>query len=240
MKVAFVLCGALAREVIAIARNHAWDIALHGVSAVEHMRPQRIGPLVENKLRELIPQFERVVVVYGDCGTSGALDEVLQRYNVPRISGPHCYEMYGGAVNHDAVLDDQLGTFFLTDFLLRGFDGLMWKGLGLDRYPELRDTYFAHYTRLVYLSQEPTPDLLARARQVSERLALPLEVRHTGYGELETRLVALMAHISEDHYKPHLAEESRSIDTEHGNLPNPVLARPTGASARQRRPRPQR
>ena len=245
MKIAFVLCGALAREVIAISRRHAWDVALHGVSAVEHMRPQRIGPLVEKKLRELIPHFDRVVVVYGDCGTSGALDAVLQRYHVPRISGPHCYEMYGGAANHDAVLADQLGTFFLTDFLLRGFDGLMWKGLGLDRFPELRDTYFANYTRLVYLSQEPTPDLLERARQVSERLALPLDVRHTGYGELETRLVQLMAHIDQDQYRPHLAEESRSIDPEHGNLSNPVLARHPGASARQRsarqrRPRPQR
>ena len=240
MKIAFVLCGALAREVIVIARNHAWDVALHGISAVEHMRPQRIGPLVEKKLRELIPQFERVVVVYGDCGTSGELDAVLERYHVPRISGPHCYEMYGGVANHDEVLADQLGTFFLTDFLLRGFDGLMWKGLGLDRYPELRDTYFEHYTRLVYLSQEPTPELLERAHKVSERLALPLEVRHTGYGELETRLVQLMAHIEEAQYEPHLAEESRSIDNEHGNLPNSVLARHSGASARQRRPRPQR
>ena len=239
MKVAFVLCGALAREVIAIARKHDWDVALHGVSAVEHMRPQRIGPLVENKLRELIPQFERVVVVYGDCGTSGALDEVLQRYNVPRISGPHCYEMYAGTTQHDAILIDQLGTFFLTDFLLRGFEGLMWKGLGLDRFPELRDTYFAHYTRLVYLSQEPTPDLLARARQVSERLALPLEVRHTGYGELETRLVELMAHIGEAKYAPY-APQLPDLVEEHGNLPNLVLARHTGASARQRRPRPQR
>ena len=234
MSVAFVLCGALAREVIAIAHRQSWDVALHGVSAVEHMRPQRIAPLVEQKLRELIPHHERVVVVYGDCGTAGDLDVVLQRYHVPRISGPHCYEMYAGAANHEALLADQLGTFFLTDFLLRGFDGLMWKGLGLDRFPELRETYFAHYTRLVYLSQDPTPALLEKARQVSERLGLPLEIRHTGYGELETRLVELMSHIAEPQFQPQLPVD------EHGNLPNSVLARHPGPSSRERRPRPQR
>ena len=95
-KIAFVLCGALAREVIAIARRYGWDVATFGVAAQDHMIPTRIAPDVERRLRELIPRFERVVVVYGDCGTSGRLDEVLARYNVPRITGPHCYEMYGG------------------------------------------------------------------------------------------------------------------------------------------------
>src|SRR5436853_1125845 len=133
-QVAFVLCGALAREVIAIARRHGWDVALFGIAASDHMVPARIGPDVERRLRELIPRFERVVVVYGDCGTRGRLDEVLQRYNVPRIAGPHCYEMYGGATL-EGCLDEQPGTFFLTDFLVRSFEGSMLKGLGLDRFP---------------------------------------------------------------------------------------------------------
>ena len=105
-QVAFILCGALAREVIAIANRHSWDVALFGVAASDHMTPVRIAPDVERRLRELIPQFERVVVVYGDCGTSGRLDEVLERYNVPRIEGPHCYEMYGGAT-FDALMLEQ-------------------------------------------------------------------------------------------------------------------------------------
>lgn len=201
MRVAFVLCGALAREVMDIARRHGWDVALYGIDAQAHMRPERIAPLVERKLQELIPQFERVIVLYGGCGTGGALDEVLRRYNVPRIAGPHCYEMYGGAT-FNALMDEEPGTFFLTDFLLRGFDGLVWKGLGLDRYPILKDTYFANYKRLVYLAQSDGVALVEKAREVADRLGLPLEVRHTGYGELETRLVELLAEIHAERYRP--------------------------------------
>ncbi len=201
MKVAFVLCGALAREVMDISRVHGWDVAFHGIDAQAHMRPERIGPLVERKLQELIPQVERVIVVYGDCGTGGALDEVLSRYNVPRLDGPHCYEWYGGA-QFNVMMNEEPGTFFLTDFLLRGFDGLMWKGLGLDRFPELQEMYFANYKRLVYLMQNEDAELVAKAREVSSRLNLPLEVRYTGYGALETRLVALMNEIGDQKYAP--------------------------------------
>jgi hypothetical protein len=193
IRTAFVLCGALAREVMAIAKKHAWDVDFVGISAQEHMRPQRIAPLVEKKLQELMPVYARVVVVYGECGTNGALDEVLSRYNVPRVAGPHCYEMYGGKT-HDALMAQEPGTFFLTDFLLRGFDGMVWKGLGLDRFPELRDSYFGNYKRLVYLVQEHDDRLMSKAREVSAKLNLPLEVQNTGYGELEKRLVELMQH----------------------------------------------
>src|SRR5262245_38991942 len=188
-QVAFVLCGALAREVIAIARRHGWDVALFGVAASDHMLPARIAPDVERRLRELIPRFERIVVVYGDCGTSGRLDEVLARYNVPRIAGPHCYEMYGGAA-YDAELGQDPGVFFLTDFLVRGFEGTIAKGLGLDRFPELRDVYFANYNRLVYLVQREDAALLEKAQAIAATLGLPLELRRTGYGLLEERLVA--------------------------------------------------
>jgi hypothetical protein len=232
---AFLLCGALAREVIAIAHRHSWDVALHGVSAVEHMRPVRIGPLVERKLRELIPQFQRIIVVYGDCGTGGALDEVLQAYNVPRIAGPHCYEMYGGAA-HDALMAEQLGTFFLTDFLLRGFEGMVWNGLGLDRFPELREQYFGNYTRLVYLVQTQNDDLLRRAYAISQKMNLPLEIRRTGFGELETRLVNLMAEIDDEKYRPVMREEKIFDDKDF--VPNSVLAQHSRPGARRRTARP--
>ena len=188
---AFLLCGALAREVMAIVRQRDWDVDCVCISAQEHMRPQRIAPLVEQKLQVLLPQYERVIVVYGDFGTGDELDKVLARHNVPRVAGPHCYEMYGGAT-HDALMDEQPGTFFLTDYLLRGFDGMVWKGLGLDRFPELRDTYFGNYTRLVYLVQVEDSNLMAKAQQVSQKMGLPLEIRRTGYGELEARLAAMM------------------------------------------------
>jgi Protein of unknown function (DUF1638) len=203
--IAFVLCGALAREVIAIVKRHGWDVELFGVATLDHMFPVRIAPDVERRLRELIPRFERVAVVYGDCGTAGRLDELLERYNVPRIAGPHCYEMYGGAT-FDTLMDEQPGTFFLTDFLVRGFEGTVWKGLGLDRFPELKETYFANYTRLVYLVQQDDPALLEKAATIASTLELPLELRRTGYGQLETRLVELMAEIREERYRPVLPD----------------------------------
>ena len=203
--VAFVLCGALAREVVAIVKRNGWNVALFGVAAQDHMVPQRIGPDVERRLRELIPRFARVVVVYGDCGTSGALDSVLERYNVPRIAGPHCYEMYAGP-RFDGMIAEEPGTFFLTDFLVRGFEGTILKGMGLDRFPELRDTYFANYRRLVYLAQQTDPALEAKAGQIAQTLNLPLEIRPTGYGDLETRLVDLMAEIAQPQFQPRMAE----------------------------------
>lgn len=231
--VAFVLCGALAREVRAIVQRHGWNVALYGVTALDHLRPARIGPDVERRLRELIPRYERIVVVYGDCGSGGQLDEVLARYNVPRIDGPHCYEMYAGA-DFEALIAAEPGTFFLTDFLVRGFNGTIVKGLGLDRFPELKSVYFGNYMRLVYLAQTTDEDLLAQAHTIAAWLGLRLEVRQTGYGLLETRLAALMATIHDAQYRPVLpavAEES------HGELSSVVLARHSGAGARERRSR---
>jgi hypothetical protein len=236
MKIAFVLCGALAREVIAIAKRHGWDAELFGVAAKNHMVPQRIAPDVERRLRELIPRFERVIVVYGDCGAGGRLDGVLEHYNVPRIAGPHCYEMYAGAV-FDPMMDEQPGTFFLTDFLVRSFEGTILKGMGLDRFPELRDTYFENYTRLVYPVQDEDPALAAKAHTIAATLGLPLELRRTGYGDLETRLAELVAAIGEARYQPKLPDE-HYCEESHGNLPDSVLARHPRAGARARRRRP--
>jgi hypothetical protein len=209
-KVAFILCGALAREVIAITKRYGWDVELFGVAASDHMRPILIAPDVERRLRELIPRFARVVVLYGDCGTSGRLDEVLARYHVPRIAGPHCYEMYGGAA-FDAQMDRDPSAFFLTDFLVRGFEGTIAKGLGLDRYPELRDAYFANYNRLVYMVQQEDAALIAKAHMIAARLGLPLELQRTGYGQLEQRLVELMAEIYEPRYAPVLADPIEQV-----------------------------
>src|SRR3954451_1255899 len=227
-QIAFVLCGALAREVIAITRRHGWDVALFGVAASDHMQPVRIAPDVERRLRELIPRFERGVILYGHCGASGRLDEVLARYNVPRIAGPHCYEMYGGAA-FDAEMARDPGAFFLTDFLVRGFEGTIAKGLGLDRFPELRDVYFANYNRLVYLVQQEDAALIAKAHTIAARLGLPLELQHTGYGQLEQRLVELMAEIHQPRYAPVLADPVEQVATPR----TPDARRRRGARARQ-------
>ncbi len=191
MKTAFIMCGALAREVMAIIDRHDWDVDLVGVPAIDHMYPERIAPDVDKRFQELRQQYERIFVLFGDCGSRGALDQWLERYGIERIEGPHCYEMYAGR-QFQELMEEEPGTFFLTDFLVRAFRGTVLKGLGLDRYPDLRDEYFRNYRRLVYLVQKEEPDLLTKAQQIADDLSLPLEIRHTGYGLLEQRLVAKM------------------------------------------------
>lgn len=185
------MCGALAREVIDIIDRHGWDVDLVGVPAIDHMYPERIAPDVDKRFQELRQHYDRIFVLFGDCGSRGALDQLLERYGIERIEGPHCYEMYAGQ-QFQELMDEEPGTFFLTDFLVRAFRGTVIKGLGLDRFPGLRDDYFRNYRRLVYLVQKEDQALLDKARQIARDLDLPLEIRHTGYGLLEQRLLAKM------------------------------------------------
>ncbi len=191
MTTAFIICGALAREVLAIIQRQGWTVDVFGVPAIEHMTPERIAPAVERKFLAIRERYDRVLVVYGDCGTRGALDEFLVRHQLERIDGPHCYEMYGGEQFH-TLMAEEPGTFFLTDFLVRGFRGTIWRGLGLDRYPELLDDYFRHYRRLVYMTQQEDESLLVKAQAIAAALHLPLEIKPTGYGLLEQRLCEWM------------------------------------------------
>jgi hypothetical protein len=191
MTTGLIICGALAREVLAIVQKYNWDAEVAGVPAIDHMFPERIGPDVEKRIVALRAKYERLIVVFGDCGSRGMLDKVLEKHAVERIAGPHCYEMYGGDGFHQ-LMEEEPGTFFLTDFLLRTFEGTVLKGLGLDRYPQLKEDYFCNYRRTVYLAQLDDPDLRKKAHVVADYLGLPLEVRVTGYGLLEDRLVALM------------------------------------------------
>ncbi|HRQ36611.1 MAG TPA: DUF1638 domain-containing protein [Chloroflexota bacterium] len=191
MTTALIICGALAREVLDMVQKHGWDAEVFGIPAIDHLFPERIAPDVEKRFLEIKARFERTIVVFGDCGSRGALDEMLARHGLERLDGPHCYEMYGGQLFHD-LMEEEPGTFFLTDFLVRGFNGTVMKGLGLDRFPELKEEYFRHYRRLVYLVQNEESELAAKSRQISEYLGLPLEIRVTGYGLLEDRLVEMM------------------------------------------------
>jgi hypothetical protein len=139
------------------------------------------------KFQHIRQSYDRVLVVFGDCGSRGALDAFLAREGLERIDSPHCYEMYAGA-QFAEMMDEEAGTFFLTDFLVRGFRGTIWHGLGLDRYPQLLEDYFRHYRRLVFLTQSGQPELMTRAQEIATTLGLPLEVRHTGYERLEVQL----------------------------------------------------
>ncbi len=191
MTTAFIICGALAREVLDIIKKHGWDAEVFGVNALDHMFPERIAPDVEKRYLEIRERFDRVIVVYGDCGSRGAVDALMAKYDLERVEGPHCYEMYGGNLFQE-LMDEEPGTFFLTDFLVRGFRGTILKGLGLDRFPQLKDEYFRNYKRIVFLTQKEDEELVAQAKRAADYLGLPLEIRHTGYGLLEERLVEMM------------------------------------------------
>lgn len=191
MTTALIACGALAREVLAIKEKRNWDADVLAVPSLLHNRPERIAPAVAERIREARAQYDHVVVVYGDCGTRGDLDRLLEAEGVQRLAGPHCYEMYA-QWRFEEIMADEPGTFFLTDYMVRSFDHLVLEGLGLDKHPELRDDYFGNYERVVYLAQEDDPELQKQAAWAAEQLALPLEIKHVGYGALESRLVSLM------------------------------------------------
>jgi hypothetical protein len=174
---AIVVCGALAREVREIAARRGWDADLVTIPALHHLSPKKI--------------VTDVVVAYGDCGTFGALDRVLERFDAVRTAGPHCYEMFGGA-ELAAEADDRLGTFFLTDWLVRNWDRAVVDGLGIGRFPYLKDTYFDHCTDVLYLRQAREPSLENRAREIANFLGVPLEIRDVGLGDLERRLIDLV------------------------------------------------
>jgi len=193
-RVLVVGCGALARELAALTRDLP-GVDVTCLPPLLHNRPERIPQAVHAKVREARTsgRYDRVFVAYADCGTGGLLDAVLADEGVERLPGAHCYEFYAGSAEFAALADEEPGTFWLTDFLVRAFDRLVIRGLGIDRHPELLPVYFGNYRRVVYLSQTDDSDLMDAARAAAERLGLVFEHRHTGYGELAPALLAATA-----------------------------------------------
>lgn len=191
MKTLFIACGALAKETKELIDKYGWQVELKALPALHHMTPHKITQDLDAMLARIRSDYDRILVVYGECGATG-IDQVLAKHNVIRVSGPHCYEMYGGAAQFAQMMAEEPGTFFLTDWLLRAYEKAVLGGLGLDRHPELAPLYFGHYRRLIYLSQAPTEKLLAKARAIAETMGWEFEHRPVGYGELETRLVEFM------------------------------------------------
>jgi len=192
-RVLVITCGALARELEAVvAANGLTHVEVSYLTADLHTTPARIPAAVEERLIAAVGAYDEVLVGYGDCGTGGALDAVLDRHGVQRLPGAHCYEFLAGQATFAALHDAEPTTFYVTDFLLRQFDRLVWRGLGLDRWPQLRDDYFGNYTRLLYLSQfTPTAQRMADAQRAADRLGLRLEHRHVGTGDLTPALLSI-------------------------------------------------
>ena len=156
-------------------------IDVHYLQANLHYRPERIMGELAPVVEAAIDSGREVFVAYADCGTGGHLDAFLAEHpGVGRLPGAHCYEFFAGAEEFAEMHDDQPGTFYLTDFLAKHFDSLVWVNLGLDRHPQLRDVYFGNYTRLVYLAQTDDPAITRRAMDAAEQLGLAFEIRHTG------------------------------------------------------------
>jgi hypothetical protein len=181
----FIACGALAKEIVALKETTGWsELTIACLPAHWHNTPQKIAPAVLSKIRGMGRRFDQVYVLYGDCGTGGELDRVLEEEGIERIPGPHCYQFYMGSEEFDKTHDADPTCFYLTDYLTRHFDRIIIKGLGIDRFPELLTDYFGNYTKLIYIAQIEDERLQAKARQAAKRLGLDYEYRFRGYGEL--------------------------------------------------------
>jgi len=174
-------CGALARELLALKRLGGWDcVSIECLPAHLHNTPRKIPEAVRAKLEEVKDSYDEVFVAYADCGTGGLLDAVLDEYGIERLPGAHCYEFFAGAERFAALHEEEIGTFYLTDYMVRQFDAIVIRGLGLDRHPELRPVYFGNYRRVVYLAQTHSPQLVARACECAKQLGLEFETCFTG------------------------------------------------------------
>jgi hypothetical protein len=194
-RVAFIACGAVAIDTATLVERHGWTADVHGISSDLHMTPLEIGPAVEAKLQQLVPRYDRVIVVYGDCGTGGRLDAVLERYPAVRPAGVHCFQWYAGGLFRR--VDDDIGIYFLTDWLLTNWDRAVIKGLGLDRFPWLKETYFDNITRILFVRQHPDDERETKAREIAAWMDRPLEIHDLGIEPLDELLTPLMEEIDD-------------------------------------------
>ena len=190
-RVLLIACGALAREILTLIEINGWHhMDLQCLPAKLHLHPEKITEAVARTVQDSRDHYARIFVVYADCGTGGQLQAKCDELGVEMIDGPHCYSFFEGNAAFATRAEDEMTAFYLTDFLVKQFDAFVWKPMGLDRHPELRDMLFGNYTRLIYQAQTDDPALRAKARDCADRLGLEFEYRFTGYGDLEHALRA--------------------------------------------------
>ncbi|MDG2501712.1 MAG: DUF1638 domain-containing protein [Porticoccaceae bacterium] len=194
-KLLVIACGALAHEIIWLQKINGWrQIDLQCLDAELHNKPKLIPQKLRAALEKNRGQYQHIFIGYGDCGTGGEIDRIIAqeieagRRQIDRLPGAHCYSFYAGEGRFYDLAERELGTFYLTDFLVEHFDRLMIKGLKLDKYPQLRDQYFVNYRLVVYLSQRRDQELVTKAKAAAAFLNLAFRHEHSGYGDLETGL----------------------------------------------------
>jgi hypothetical protein len=184
-----IACGALAQEIVQLQTLNGWNhLHLKCLDAELHNRPHLIAGKLREKIAQHRNEYNNIFVAYADCGSGGEIDRVLEDENIERLPGAHCYSFFAGEQRFKEISEQELGSFYLTDFLAKHFERLVIKGLKLDQHPELRNQYFGNYTRVVYLSQEDNPSLRSLAKNAALFLGLDFEHEHCGYGDLQTGL----------------------------------------------------
>lgn len=195
-KTLVIACGAIAHELIAVVRANNWEhLEIQCLPAEWHNTPERITPAIEKKILQFKNQFQKIFIAYADCGTGGRLDALLVKHDIQRLPGDHCYGFFAGQDMFDAMAEAELGTFYLTDYLVDNFQRLIMDGLGISKHPELRDQYFGHYTRLMYLRQDTQGNQcekrLHKAKTAALALGLRLQIHDTGLTRFEDSLTSI-------------------------------------------------
>ena len=183
-----IACGALAHEIIALNNANNWDcFTVECIPAKIHWAPKKIPGAVRQKIRDSRERFKNIYVLFGDCGTAGELDDMLESEGVERIGGPHCFSFLAGNDYFESLAEGEgVSAFYLTDFMVKHFDKFFWEGLWLDKHPELLPMYFGNYTKVIYTAQVKDPKLEYEARAIADRLGLEYEYCFSGYGDLQT------------------------------------------------------
>jgi hypothetical protein len=188
-KILVIACGAIATELLRIKNLNQWDhLEFQCLPPELHNTPEQLPAAVKAKIESQAASYKKIFVAYADCGTGGKLDEVLDEYGIERIPGAHCYEFYAGSESFQTIADAEPGSFYLTDFLVRHFERLVIKGLGMDRLPQLKSIYFSNYKRVVYLAQSESDKLQSMAQQHADYLGLDYQFHPCGYTALSQAL----------------------------------------------------
>ena len=194
MSIGIVACGALATHIDELAKELALPITIYPLPPLLHNRPEKIAGEVDALLTQIKDKHTQCAVAYADCGTYGQLDAVIQRHNVARLGGNHCYDIFAGQSLIETMMAENPGTYFLTDFLVKSFHRSVIIELGLDKYPHLRDDYFRNYSRVMWLAQNPNPELRAAANDAANEIGLSLETQIVGSEGLRRQLEILISH----------------------------------------------